>query len=80
MGPPEEVKPDRVVPHFRQVAQLALSKCESFLIGGNEPVAAVQLPTGSDRRSQPRLVYPGDVLKMGKIYIGESTIKVSVPR
>ena len=25
-------------------------------------------------------VYPGDVLKMWKIYIGESTIRVSVPR
>ncbi|KAK7100611.1 uncharacterized protein [Littorina saxatilis] len=79
LGPPEGVKPEKVVPHFRQVAQLALSKCERFLIGGSEPVAAVTLPSSGNSdnsRAQPRLVYPGDVLRMGKLYVGESTIKV----
>ncbi|XP_076441200.1 uncharacterized protein LOC143280443 [Babylonia areolata] len=79
LGRPDEVKADKVVPHFRQVAGLALSKCESFLVGGNEPVTAVQMPCnepGRDSLPRPRLVYPGDVLRMGKLYVGESKVKV----
>ncbi|KAK7484047.1 hypothetical protein BaRGS_00024659, partial [Batillaria attramentaria] len=79
LGPPQEAKADKVIPHFRQVAKLALSKCQSFLIGGNEPVSAVQIPSsgsGVDARPQPRLLYPGDVLRMGTLYSAETTVKV----
>ncbi|KAL8622470.1 hypothetical protein ACOMHN_034135 [Nucella lapillus] len=82
LGHPSDVGLEKVIPHFRQVAQLALSKCESFLIGGNEPVRAVQLPaagSGADNVGQTRLLYPGDVLRMGKLYVGETVVKVKKP-
>lgn len=79
LGSPDNPQADRVVPHFRQVAQLALSKCQSFLIGGNECVQALHIPQPGaldDKETQLRTLYPGDVLRMGKLYVGESTIRV----
>ncbi|PVD23364.1 hypothetical protein C0Q70_16632 [Pomacea canaliculata] len=78
LGLPDTVTREKVVPHFRQVAQLALSKCQTFLIGGNQPIGAFYIDTsnGGACKPLPRTLYPGDVLKMGTLYAAETTVKV----
>ena len=80
LGSAEDDKAERVVPHFSRVGNLAMSKCERFLVGGKEPITAVQTPSprhGTEGHTQSRMVSPGDVLKMGKLYVGETTVNVS---
>ncbi|XP_071117574.1 uncharacterized protein [Haliotis cracherodii] len=53
----------KAIPHYRQVGQLAMSDCHTFLIGGTRNVQSVQKV--GDTVTASRHLCPGDVLKMG---------------
>ncbi|XP_067679429.1 uncharacterized protein [Haliotis asinina] len=53
----------KAIPHFRNVGQLAMSDCHTFLIGGTHNVQAAQKVGGTVATS--RHLCPGDILKMG---------------
>ncbi|XP_046547599.1 uncharacterized protein LOC124257546 [Haliotis rubra] len=68
---------EKPIPHYRKVANLASSDCDMFLIGGEHEVQAVQIQR-TDGSPQPRVLYPGDVLRMGHLYVATSKVKKSI--
>lgn len=67
---------------FKLVADLSNSDTQTFLIGGTEQVEALQVTTADDGKYQhrQRSLFPGEVLRRGKIYIGESRRKSGIFR
>ncbi|XP_071117578.1 uncharacterized protein [Haliotis cracherodii] len=68
---------DKPIPHYRKVANLASSDCDTFLIGGDHEVNAVQIYR-QQSSPQQRVLYPGDVLRMGNLYVATSKVKKSI--
>lgn len=65
------------VMEYKLVSDLANSDTETFLIGGKEQVNALQMSISVDGKSQhlPRSIFPGEVLRKGKIYVGQTKRK-----
>ncbi|KAK3089933.1 hypothetical protein FSP39_007731 [Pinctada imbricata] len=73
---------DDLVPHFQEVSEIADSPTETFLIGGDKKVQALQVSTKENGHlvHQQRTLFPGDVLRKGKLYIGEKKRKSKILR
>lgn len=72
----KQIKPTTLnynILEFKLVADLSNSNTQTFLIGGTEQVHALQVTTFSDGKyqHQQRSLFPGEVLRKGKIYVGE---------
>ena len=65
------------MPHFQEVSEIADTATETFLIGGEKKVQALQVTTKDNGTliHQQRTLFPGDVLRKGKIYVGEKKRK-----
>ncbi|XP_071148618.1 uro-adherence factor A-like [Mytilus edulis] len=70
------------VMEYKLVSDLSNSDTETFLIGGSEQVHALQVSISCDGKSQhqQRGLFPGEVLRKGKIYVGESKRKSGIFR
>ncbi|XP_061168083.1 uncharacterized protein LOC133177019 [Saccostrea echinata] len=73
---------DDFVPHYQEVSEVAGTNTESFLIGGERRVQALQIVRRENGSiiHQQRTLFPGDVLRKGKIYIGEKRRKSKIFR
>ncbi|CAC5407609.1 unnamed protein product [Mytilus coruscus] len=65
------------VMEYKLVSDLSNSDTQTFLIGGSEQVHAFQVSISCDGKTQhqQRSLFPGEVLRKGKIYVGESRRK-----
>lgn len=68
---------DDFVPHYQEILEVADTNTETFLIGGERRVQALQIVRRENGSiiHQQRTLFPGDVLRKGKIYIGEKRRK-----
>lgn len=68
---------DDFVPHYQEISALAGTDTENFLIGGDRRVQALQIVRRENGSiiHQQRTLFPGDVLRKGKIYVGEKRRK-----
>lgn len=68
---------DAFVPHYQEIFEVADTNTETFLIGGERRVQALQIVRRENGSiiHQQRTLFPGDVLRKGKIYIGEKRRK-----
>ena len=68
---------DDFVPHYQEISEVADTATETFLIGGERRVQALQIVRRENGSviHQQRTLFPGDVLRKGKIYIGEKRRK-----
>ncbi|XP_046547614.1 uncharacterized protein LOC124257559 [Haliotis rubra] len=65
------------IPHYCQVRTLASSDCDTILIGGEHDVKALQVYREGDL-PQPRVLYPGDVLKVGNVHVTTTKVKKKI--
>ncbi|XP_067678480.1 uncharacterized protein [Haliotis asinina] len=63
--------------HYCRVRTLASSNCDTILIGGEHDVNALQVYREGDL-PRPRVLYPGDVLKVGNVHVTTTKVKKSL--